>query len=117
MAAPRIEKIEIEDDLSMQDHGAIEVTITLSDGKYRWCYFMTPAALEACGDWVDGTRIRFHFGSPHMIVVAETLTEDLITKALHCIEQRGEVLDCTMAIDETTTPEQDAPADAKRPRR
>ena len=117
MTAPRIQKIEIEDDLSIQDHAAIEVTITLSDGKCRWCYFMTPTALQACGDWIDGTRIRFHFGAPYMIVVAETLTEDIINKALQCIEQSGEVLDCTMAIDETTTAEQDAPADAKRPRR
>ncbi len=117
MAAPRIQKIEFEDELSMQDHGAIEVTISLSDGKRRWCYFMTPAALQACGDWIEGTRIRFHFGAPHMIVVAETLTENLIEKALRCIEQRGEILDCTMAIEEAATAEQGAPAYADKPRR
>ena len=54
MAAPRISKIEIEDDLAGQDRGAIEVTLTLSDGGRRWCFFMTPAALETCGDWIDG---------------------------------------------------------------
>ncbi len=31
----------------------------------------------------------------YMIVVADTLTEDLIKKALRDIEQRGEVLLCT----------------------
>jgi len=117
MSAPHIQKIVIEDDLSMQDHGAIEVTVTLSDGKRRWCYFMTPAAFQACGDWINGTTIRFHSGSPHMIVVAETLTENLINKALRCIEQRGKILDSTMAIDETTTAEQGAPADAGKPHR
>ena len=100
MTALRIQKIQIEDDLFMQDQGAIEVTVRLSDGRSRWCYFMTPAAIEACGDWIDGTRIRFHFGARYMIVVAGTLTEDLIIKALRSIEKQGELLDCTMAIDQ-----------------
>ena len=118
MAAPRIIKIQIKDDLSIQDHGAIEVLVTLSDGKRRWCYFMTPTALQACGDWIDETQVRFHYGVPHMIVVSETLTEDLISKALFSIEKRGEILDCTMAInDSEPTEHQGTPTDTDKPHR
>jgi hypothetical protein len=103
MTAPKIQKIEITDDLSRQDSGAIEVTVSFSNGDSRWCYFMTPAALQACGDWIEGTKIRFHFGSPHMIVAAGTLTEDLIIKILGHIENCGELLECTMAINDAGT--------------
>lgn len=117
MTAPSIKIIEIKDDLTRQNQGAIEVTITLSDDTRRWCYFMTPSALQACGDWIDGTQIPFHFRAPYMIVVAATLTEDLIKKSLRDIERRGELLACTMMIDETESAEQGAPADADKPRR
>ena len=105
-------KIHIENDLCLQDQGAIEVMVTLSDGKRRWCYFMTPSAFSACGDWIDGTEVCFHCGAPYMIVVADTLTEELIANALRSIELRGELLDCTMPIDDGETSEQGASADA-----
>lgn len=116
MTAPSIQKFEIEDDLASQNQGAIEVTITLSDDTRRWCYFMTPSALQACGDWINGTQIRYHCNAPYMIVVADTLTEELIEKALLDIERRGIILDCTMGMDETESAEQGAAADADKPR-
>jgi hypothetical protein len=61
----------IDDDLSGAATGGIEVTVTLRDGERRWCYFMTPAALATCGDWLPGTETRIHYDAPHMIVVAE----------------------------------------------
>jgi len=114
MATLRIVNIQIEDDLSMQDHGAIEVVVTLSDDKRRWCYFMTPTALQSSGDWIDETRVRFHYGAPHMIVVSETLTEDLISKLLLSIEKRGEILDCTMAINDGVTAERSSQGETGR---
>ena len=99
MEIPHIADIQIDDDLSNQEHGAIEVTVTLSDNSRRWCCFMTPAALQACGDWIDGTQIRLHYGTPHMIVISGVLTEDLIRKALLAIEKSGKILDCTKALD------------------
>ena len=41
-----IKSFEIEDDLSIQDTGAVEVVINLDSGERRWCYFMTPKALR-----------------------------------------------------------------------
>ena len=97
---PHIADVRIEDDLSTQDQGAIEVHLQMSSGENRWCYFMTPRALQACGNWIEGTTVRFHYGAPHMIVVADVLTDDLIRKALRSIEESGEVLVCTRAVDD-----------------
>jgi hypothetical protein len=52
-----IRSYTIDDDLAGADHGAIEVTVTLTDERRRWCFFMTPQALAACGDRVSGTRV------------------------------------------------------------
>ena len=78
----------IDDDLAEADRGAIEVTVTLADERRRWCFFMTPAALAACGDWVAGTRVRLHLGEPHMIVVTE-ITPDVIERVLRQLESSG----------------------------
>lgn len=51
-----------------------------------------------------------------MIVVAETLTEALIIRALECIEHRGEIFDCTMPIDSTSTVERGDPEEPRTER-
>lgn len=87
------------DDLKTQDTGAIEVVLHMRDGTRRWCFFMTPSALAACGDRIADTPIRIHFGSPHMIVVAERLTEDTIERALQHIARAGEIEKCSRLIE------------------
>lgn len=89
----------IEDDLAAQETGAIEVTLHLDTGERRWCYFMTPSALEACGDWIPGTTVGFHYGSPHMIVVAGHLDRTLIEKVLRHIDSSGELRQCSRSIE------------------
>ncbi|MDD4930278.1 MAG: hypothetical protein PHP85_13510 [Gallionella sp.] len=89
----------IDDDLSSQESRGIEVILQLENGTRRWCYFMTPGALAACGDWIDGTQIRIHYAAPYMIVVACQLTEDVIENALKHIDRAGEIEKCTLAID------------------
>lgn len=93
-----IQSFILRDDLATQDTGAIEVELHMRDGTRRGCYFMTPAALAACGDWIDGTQIRIHYGAPHMIVVAGRLNEDLIEQALKHIARAGEIEHCTRPI-------------------
>ena len=96
-----LKSYKIEDDLSIQDTGAIEVILNLDNGEQRWCFFMTPKALANCGDWIAGTQIRFHYGTPHMIVVAATLDEDLIGKTLRDIDQQGDILLCSQKLNLT----------------
>ena len=76
------------------------MTIELSDGERRWCFFLTPDAMKRCGDWVEGTQVRFHVGVPHMIVVAE-LSEDVIRRILEGRDRDGELEAHTMALDES----------------
>ena len=90
-----IERIEIDDDLATQATGAIEVTVVLEDGERRWCYFMTPEALSYCGNWINGTETRIHYGAAHMIVVAAPLTASIIEQALFHIQDEGELLTTT----------------------
>jgi hypothetical protein len=66
-----IQSWTLYDDIADAARGAIKVTVTLSDGRRRWCFFVTPAALASRGDWVRGTRVRMHLGERHIIVVSE----------------------------------------------
>ena len=78
----------IDDDLRNADTGAVEVTLTLLDERRRWCFFMTPDALQAAGDFVDGTEVRFHIGERHMIIVNE-LSRDIIERTLRHLANNG----------------------------
>ena len=99
MARSRLlQSFEIEDPLELQSEGAIEVTVTLVTGEKRWCCFMTPKALTNCGDWIDGTTIRFHQGCPHLIVVAAQLDRDIIEGALRTIDRMGALKESTSAV-------------------
>jgi hypothetical protein len=97
-----LKSFTIEDDLANQDTGAVEVVLELMSGERRWCFFMTPAALAACGDFISGTSIRYHRGAPHMIVVAGRLDRQLIERVLHEQAERGELSQCSMAVGEST---------------
>jgi len=72
---------EIEGDLQAAQEGAIEVKVSFADGQDRWCFFMTPAALAKCGDWIPGSRVRLHLGVPHMFVVSD-ISETIIRQTL-----------------------------------
>ena len=80
----------IDDDLAHASHGVVEVTVTLTDERRRWCYFMTPAALAACGNWVEGTRVRLHLGELHRVTVSE-LSCDVIERVLRQLEATGQL--------------------------
>ncbi len=84
----------VADDLSTAQYGAIEVDLILHDGQERWCYFMTPAALQNCGDWVPGTHVTMHYDSPHMIVVSE-ISADVIDRVLNYLATHGLIERCT----------------------
>jgi len=88
--ADLLQSYTIDDDLAHAARGAIEVTVTLADGRRRWLFFMTPAALTACGDWVEGTQVPMHLGALHMVVVAE-LSADIIERVLRQLEASGEL--------------------------
>jgi hypothetical protein len=91
----KIESIEIEDPIESHRSGAIEVTVITSEGDKRWCFFFTPEGMSACGDWIEGTKIRFHYGAAHMILVSE-ISEAIIKAALGDIEKQGKLEICTI---------------------
>jgi hypothetical protein len=93
-----LKTFRIDDDLASASRGAVEVTVTMDDGASRWCFFMTPPALAAAGDWVPGTQVRFHYGARHMIVVSE-LNADIVARVLGHLDQSGELISCTRAIE------------------
>jgi hypothetical protein len=95
-----LKSFAIEDDLEAQTSRGIEVSVVLEDGRRRWCYFMTPEALKTCGDWLDEAKTCFHYGAPHMIVIAGKIDRKTIEQALSYIDKRGELEKCTLPISE-----------------
>ena len=89
-----LKHFRIDDDLADAARGAIEVIVTMDDGTSRWCYFMTPTALAAAGDWVPGTQVRFHYGAPHMIVVSE-INVEIVDRVLRHLDETGDLISCT----------------------
>ena len=93
-----LKSFSVENDLSIQTTGAVEVIVELENGQRRWCYFLTPQALTVCGDWIDGTQIHIHYASPYMIVVSSQLNQQIISQALRHIDQHGELEASTMEL-------------------
>jgi hypothetical protein len=93
----KIDSIEIEDPIESHKTMAIEVTIINSDGDKRWCFFFTPEGMSACGDFIEGTKVRFHYGAAHMILVSE-ISPEIIEAALRDIEKQGKVELCTVPL-------------------
>ena len=89
--------LHIRDPLEDADLGAIEVDVTIGHDR-RWCFFMTPAALASCGDWVEGTKTRVHLGVPHMIVVSQ-VDEQIIRSVLASLDAKGELLAHTAPVE------------------
>lgn len=87
----------IHDPITRPLTSAVEVTLDCGGGHRRWCFFFTPEALAACGDWVEGTRVRMHPGVPHMIVVSE-LSEDIIDRVLRQLHAEGRLEAHTLAL-------------------
>ena len=80
----------IDDPVADSASAIVEVTVNFGGGHRRWCYFATPAALAACGDWVEGTRVRVHLGVAHMIIVSE-LSAGIIDGVLKQLHDRSEL--------------------------
>jgi hypothetical protein len=92
-----VSSYSIDDEVSDSGNGAIEVTVTLSDGTRRWCFFITPEAMAACGDWIPGTRTRIQYDAPHMIVVSD-LSAAVIDQSLRLIAADDALLRCTLPL-------------------
>jgi len=80
----------IDDPIGDPHNSCVEVTVDWGGGRKRWCFFITPQALAACGDWVEGTRVRMHLGEPHMIVVGE-LSRGIIDSVLNQLYAEGQL--------------------------
>lgn len=92
-----IANINIEDPIEISQRAAIEVVVELENGEKRWCFFFTPQAAALCGDWINGTKVNFHYNSPHMIIVSE-ISETIIHAAINDIESQGLIESCTKLV-------------------
>ncbi len=92
-----ISYVEIDVPTNQTNH-AVEVYVTLTDGKKRWCFFHSPETVRNCGDLLNGTKVRIHYGAKHMIIVSE-LSKDVIRQTLNQIDAAGEIIEFTMAIN------------------
>lgn len=93
-----IESIEIEDPIDLHKTMAIEVSILTSDKERRWCFFLTPEGMAACGDFIEGTKVRFHYGASHLILVSE-ISAQIIEAALKNLEKNGMLQQCTIPYE------------------
>jgi hypothetical protein len=98
---PVLKGYTIDDEFTAEPEIGIEVTVELTSGERRWCYFMTPTALTRCGDFIAGTNVRLHFGAAHMIVVS-ALSPEIIKQALQQIDARGELLASTRPLTDAS---------------
>ena len=93
-----VRSIKIEHEIPSPLTYAVEVTIEFESGDRRWCYFCTPESLGRFGDFLSGTTIRMHAGSPHMIVLS-TVTEETMHAAVRELEKSGDLLNATRPLD------------------
>lgn len=96
---PIIKGFKIDETTTSDQKQVIEVTVYLSNGESRYCIFVTPAALANSGSFIEGTKIPFHYGNRHIIIAGE-VSEELIDRMLTYIDSQGELIECTIPINE-----------------
>lgn len=82
---------------SLNDDSAVEVTVLLSDGTKRGCFFVTPQMLESITQEIIGSVRIIMYGVPHMIVVSE-INVEAIAVTLRAIERRNMLLESTLPV-------------------
>jgi hypothetical protein len=113
----------IDDPIVTASDDCVEVTITLDDGRRRWCFFITPEYLaRGLGGYHPTPKPHDHTGfsittfsrvgekltaengtsfgmitAPHMIVVTE-LSEAVIAETLRYLDSIGELKTCSKAL-------------------
>jgi len=92
-----LESYTIDDPLEEGDDALVDVTVTLSNGEKRFCIMATPVALSKCGNWVEGTKVPFHYGNGFLIVVRK-LSVDLIDRVLRYLDSQDELVECTTPL-------------------
>ena len=92
-----IKSIIIEDSIASHIKRAIEVVLEMNDGTKRWCFFLTPEGASQCGDFIEGTKTRIHYGAPHVFIVSD-ISKDIIESAIKQAEKEGNLLQCTLPI-------------------
>lgn len=93
-----IDSIQINDPIEDHKERAIEVHVKLENGAERWCYFLSPEGVSNCGDFINNTQVRLHYGAPHMFVLSE-ISENNIREALRMVERDGKLECCTLPIE------------------
>jgi len=92
-----IKSIIIEDSIDSHIKRAIEVVLNMTDGTKRWCFFLTPQGASRCGDFIEGTKTRIHYGAPHVFIVSD-ISKEIIESAIKQAEKEGNLLQCTLPI-------------------
>ena len=117
-----IDNFTIDDPIHDPKCDCVEVTVKMSTGRRRWCFFVTPGWLSGylnstiepklidndgfimhqityLGDSITSkTGTRFEaIHVPHMIIVPE-MTVEIIEATLRHIEKQGELRQCTRSL-------------------
>ncbi len=92
-----IKSINIEDPIEAHNTRAIEVVLEMNDNTKRFCFFLTPQGASNCGDFVEGTKTRIHYGASHVFTVSD-ISRDIIQAVIKETERKGELLERTILI-------------------
>ena len=106
-SVPTLAEYRIDAPITPGRERMIEVTVQLSNGERRWCIFATPSALASCGDWIEGTKIPFHYHNRHLIIANE-LSDDLVGRMLRYIDSQGALAECTLPLEDEVDDETEA---------
>jgi hypothetical protein len=119
---PIMQSFSIDDPIHDPQHDCIEVTVRLSDGQVRWCFFVTPrwlvtaltqgpppkqvekhglqltelTYLDTTLEAEDGTQFGL-INVPHMIVISD-LSEATLARALGYIDSQNDLAACTLPL-------------------
>jgi len=92
-----IKSINIEDSIEAHTTRAIEVVVEMNDDTKRFCFFLTPQGATNCGDFIEGTKARIHYGALHVFTVSD-ISRAIIESVIKETESKGELLERTILI-------------------
>ena len=89
-----VAQIVVDDEITDQSHGLVEVTLTMEDGERRWCSFCTPSYLS---EILVSNKYFENFST----IFVESLTRDRVEEVLNELTREGRLFGVTRSLHDS----------------
>ena len=87
-----VAEFSIDDEITDESHGFVDVTVTMEDGERRWCSFCTPS-------YLSGILVSNKYFENASTIFVESLTRVRFEEVLSELTRGGRLFEVTRGLD------------------